>query len=614
MLRNIFLGIAGILLAGLLVFLLVQSSAVDSEYYVDYGTRVNLLRQGETDYQSLAESLQSAYREGRAVPNSAVVLMRRIQGGRDELRAQFGSDEDPALLRAFEEFAAALEATSADFNVFVERQGQLASSVTTVRNESPSIVRDLRRFQMQNLAQNVFALAVEIMDYASGSGSRSREALLEQIAALENDPQVTGRLPGKLDGLIAAGRTVIEQRGAAADSLARLEASLLPGASRTLQATLRSINRSVVGRAERARTLLGVFSVLFLLGIGYTAVMLRRSYGELSDSKAALEVLNHSLEERVDARTEQLSTAYDELKESQTQLVHAEKMSSLGELVAGISHEINTPLWYLLSNATLLQERMTSFENFVSVTESLLDQLREGDKDKAKFVRRLQELDDMLLNETMRDDIEESTDLIRDSIEGLEQLAEMAQSLKDFSRLDRAAVDMFNVNDGLEKSLLIAKNFLKNRITVHKQYGEVPDIRCAPGQINQIFLNLIKNASDAMDDGGELTLTTRVDGDNVAIEVRDTGTGIPPEVLEKIRDPFFTTKEVGKGTGLGLSISDKIISAHAGSLEIDSVAGEGATFTVRLPIAQADGDSAAAELEAELDALDGQLDQAVAAG
>ena len=613
MLRNIFLGIAGVLITALLVFLLAQSQAVDAEYYVEYGTRINLLRQGETDFQALSESLQNAYREGRAVPNSAIVLMRRIQAGRDELRAQFGAGEAPAVLRAYEEFAAAVETTTADFRVFVERQGSLADNVSVIRNESPSIVRDLRSFRMQTLAQDVFALAVEAMDYASGSASRSGEALLGQIAEIESNPDVIGRLPGKLDGLLGAARAVVEQRAAAADSLSRLEASALPGASRTLQATLRSINRTVVGRADRARTLLAVFSLLFLAGIGYTAVMLRRSYSELSDSKAALEVLNHSLEERVDARTEQLSSAYDELKESQTQLVHAEKMSSLGELVAGISHEINTPLWYLLSNATLLQERLTSFESFVNVTETLLNQLRDGDKDREKFVRRLQELDDMLLNEALRDDLEESTDLVRDSIEGLEQLAEMAQSLKDFSRLDRAAVDMFNVNDGLEKSLLIAKNFLKNRVTVHKQFGDVPQIRCAPGQINQIFLNLIKNASDAMDDGGELTLTTRQDGEHVVIDVRDTGCGIPDEVMTKIRDPFFTTKEVGKGTGLGLSIVDKIINAHGGELLIDSVAGEGSTFSVRLPITVASADDASAQLEAEIDALD-NLNSAVAAG
>ena len=203
----------------------------------------------------------------------------------------------------------------------------------------------------------------------------------------------------------------------------------------------------------------------------------------------------------------------------------------------------------------------------------MLEQLRSGDKDKQRFVERLQELDNLLLNEGLHDDLEESADLIRDSIEGLEQLAEMAQSLKDFSRLDRAAVDRFNVNEGIEKSLLISRNFLKNRVTVTKNFGEVPPIMCAPSQINQIFLNLIKNASDAIDNEGTIDISTSHEGDSVVVRVSDTGCGIPADVLTKIRDPFFTTKEVGKGTGLGLSIVEKIINSHHGQLEIDSTPG-----------------------------------------
>lgn len=613
MLRNILLAMAGVLVAGLLLFLMNQSSAVDSEYYVDYGTKINLIRQAESDFVSLSESAQNAYREGRAAPNSAMIAMQRVESARDEFRAQLAANSSDVVAAAFADYDQALNQSRKDFDAFVEEQRELANSMGIIRSESPGIVRDLRRFGMQALAQTVFGLAVEVMDYAGGTGGQSRDVLLQRLDTLQNDPVVTGRIPGKLDKLIGASRTIIEKRENSAGSLSRLEASSLPGAARTLQATLKAINKAVVGRADRARTLLAVFSLLFLLGIGYTALMLRRSYSELSDSKFALENLNHSLEERVDARTEQLSSAYDELKESQSQLVHAEKMSSLGELVAGISHEINTPLWYLLSNATLLQERLTSFDGFVAVTEDLLNQLRTGDKDKQKFVRRLQELDNILLNEALRDDLEESVDLVKDSIEGLEQLAEMAQSLKDFSRLDRAAVDHFSVNEGLDKSLIIAKNFLKNRVTVHKDFGEVPAIMCSPSQINQIFLNLIKNASDAIEGKGDIYIKTFVEGESVVTQIRDTGSGISKEVMDKIRDPFFTTKEVGKGTGLGLSIVDKIIDSHFGELTIESEDGQGATFTVRLPVSRSnEGEQSSSDLEAEIDALNEQLPVAAA--
>ncbi len=613
MFRNLLLGGAGLLVTAALVFLMMESSAVDSEYYVDYGTKVNLLRQAETDFVSVSESLQAAYREGRAVPNSAIVAMGRVESARDQFGVGLSGDTSQAIQSAYDEFDQALTKTRADFSEFVTYQGELADAAGVIRNDSPSTVRDLRRFGLQSLSQSVFGLAVEVMDYASGSTNASRSSLEAKITELAEAPDVVRRVPGKLDGFFAAARQIAAGREASSAALSRIEASALPGASRTLQATLRAENKVIVGKADRARTLLAVFSLLFLAGIAYSAVMLRRSYGALSDSKTELEQLNHSLEDRVHARTEQLTSAYDELKESQTQLVHAEKMSSLGELVAGISHEINTPLWYLISNATLLQERLGSFENFVGVTETLLNQLREGDKDKDKFVRRLQELDDILLNEALRDDLEESVDLIKDSIEGLEQLSEMAQSLKDFSRLDRAAVDRFNVNDGLDKSLLIGKNFLKNRIEVHKDFAEVPPIMCAPGQINQIFLNLIKNAADAIEGKGDIYLTTRQEGDFVAVEIKDNGPGIPEEVMAKIRDPFFTTKEVGKGTGLGLSIVDKIINTHLGELTIDSQPGEGATFTVRLPIDRETENSPATDLEAEIDALNEDVPVAASA-
>jgi signal transduction histidine kinase len=157
--------------------------------------------------------------------------------------------------------------------------------------------------------------------------------------------------------------------------------------------------------------------------------------------------------------------------------------------------------------------------------------------------------------------------------------------LKDFSRLDRAPIASFDVNAGLDKTLLIAKNIVKHKAAVNKFYGEIPEIECSPSQINQVFLNIITNAAQAIETQGEIVITTKLHGtDRVAIRISDTGCGIPEENLSKIRDPFFTTKEVGTGTGLGLSIVDEIIRSHFGELEVESVVGKGSTFTVILPI------------------------------
>jgi signal transduction histidine kinase len=182
--------------------------------------------------------------------------------------------------------------------------------------------------------------------------------------------------------------------------------------------------------------------------------------------------------------------------------------------------------------------------------------------------------------------VEEIVDLNRDSIEGLADLTEMAQSLKDFSRLDRAPVDSFDVNAGLDKTLNIARNIVKHKAEVRKFYGEIPKIECSPSKINQVFLNLITNAAQAIEDHGEIVISTKLKDDHVIIAISDTGCGIPEENLVKIRDPFFTTKDVGTGTGLGLSIVDEIVRSHGGELLVDSKVGKGSTFSVVLPIRQ----------------------------
>jgi signal transduction histidine kinase len=322
---------------------------------------------------------------------------------------------------------------------------------------------------------------------------------------------------------------------------------------------------------------------------GIVAFRLHSSYSDLNRSNAELAELNQSLEGRVAQRTEQLTSTVADLKESQVQLVQAEKMSSLGQLVAGISHEINTPLLYLANNAELIRERIALLERFVGAAVVLFEIRSDDYGDRAeyqqKFVAALKELKTMLRDDDLAAGIEEARDLVRDSIDGLADLTEIAQSLKDFSRLDRAPTARFDVNAGLDKTLLIARNVTKQKANVLRVFGEVPEIECSPSKINQVFLNLITNAAQAIETHGEIAVTTKLhDAEHVAVRIADTGCGIPPELMGKICDPFFTTKEVGAGTGLGLSIVDEIVRAHGGRLEIESQVGKGSAFTVILPI------------------------------
>jgi signal transduction histidine kinase len=576
--------VAALLLVGLLSVLIIESRAVKEDYYAAHADRMRAIETSRNDIAAIVESTQAAFKQGHPVSTSTYLAFTRLTENNAILQ-----DPDERL-RTSESVGAKLLAYDAGLTIFVrygqrfaERQDAFAEALRTMQDESPLVVKDLRRFNLRLQSQNTFSLAIDIIEYATGLGTESSTQLIARVEALRTDPAVVSRAPGAVETFAMAAIEVIEQRSAAAEALQTITGSRIADTLWTLSDEVLNDNRRTVSRAEMARLLLSVCTVLLLLGTGFAMFRLQASYRELNKSNHDLESINNSLEERVEDRTEKLSEAYDELKESQVQLVQAEKMSSLGELVAGISHEINTPLWYLISNATVLQERLEVLSDFCEIGERMIAAVkaREGIKDTVG--RGLIDMEKML-KDGMRDDIDESRDLIQDSIEGLEELTELAQSLKDFSRLDRAQRGDFDVHDGLDKALLIAKNRLKNKATVHKHYGEVPTIHCSPSQINQIFLNLLTNAADAIEESGEIVIQTAADDRRVRVSISDSGVGIPDDLMSKIRDPFFTTKEVGKGTGLGLSIVDQIISSHGGELLIESQQGKGTTVTIVLPL------------------------------
>jgi signal transduction histidine kinase len=408
---------------------------------------------------------------------------------------------------------------------------------------------------------------------------------------LSRDQRLDANMPTEVDRLLEAVATILNTKSDIRSKLTQLGTTAVINSSANLAQAVNDTYRSAVAAADGARTMLTLYAVVLLLAVGFVAFRLQGSYGEINRTNAELAELNESLELRVQERTEELSGALAELKESQVQLVQAEKMSSLGQLVAGISHEINTPLLYLANNATLLQERVDMLNNYVKRSAQAFSLNKDDFEDRndyqAKFVEALRDLKTVLHEDEIEASLEETKDLISDSIEGLADLTDMAQSLKDFSRLDRAPVGSFDVNAGLDKTLTIARNIVKHKAEVHKFYGELPQIECSPSKINQVFLNLITNSAQAIDDHGEIVITTRLrDDEHVSIAISDTGCGIPEENLSKIRDPFFTTKEVGSGTGLGLSIVDEIVRSHGGELRIESKVGHGSTFTVLLPIKQ----------------------------
>ena len=294
---------------------------------------------------------------------------------------------------------------------------------------------------------------------------------------------------------------------------------------------------------------------------------------DITDRKLAEETLGQSLVEQ--------RALNKKLEEAHNQLLQSEKMASIGQLAAGVAHELNNPIGFVQSNLGTLDGYL---RDLMFIVESYDQALAEGGSDAAKM--RMDEIRAERDFDFVRNDIFQ---LVTESRDGLDRLRRIVLDLKTFSRAGSQDWEYAELNQGLESTLNIIWNELKYKCKVTKAFGELPPVYCQLSQINQVFLNLLVNAGQAIEaeDGklGEITLRTCLQGDDqVMIEVVDTGKGIPPENLSRIFDPFFTTKPVGKGTGLGLSLSYSIVKAHHGRIEVDSQVGQGTTFRVILPI------------------------------
>lgn len=291
-----------------------------------------------------------------------------------------------------------------------------------------------------------------------------------------------------------------------------------------------------------------------------------------------------TLEQRVAERTQELANAYRKLKASQAQLVQSEKMASLGQMVAGIAHEMNTPLGYIKNNVELTRRLLNHLEELIQQHEKLAElMITEPDNQIAlqQQLAMVAELDQEYHEDEM---ISETQELLKDTLYGIEQISELVMNLKNFSRLDQAKIANVNLNENLDSVLLIANSVLKHKVQIDKQYGDIPAVSCSPSQLNQVFLNLITNAAQAIEhEQGKITLKTSADEHFVQVSIQDNGKGIPKDVIAKIFDPFFTTKPIGQGTGLGLSISHQIVTQHGGKIKVASQEGKGTRFVVFIP-------------------------------
>ncbi len=306
----------------------------------------------------------------------------------------------------------------------------------------------------------------------------------------------------------------------------------------------------------------------------------------LETRERQLQELNRNLEIMVRQRTTQLEKSHDALKQAyvelqsaQEQLVQTEKMASLGQLVAGIAHEIKNPLNFIYGNTGFLADYTAKLQQLIEAYENLPGL---PDQDREAIEKLKDEYNYGFIREDLRT-------LIDNFTEGARRINTIVSDLRTFSRVDTDSVSEFDIHGAFEISLNLLRNQYKNRITIHKEYGSIPKIQGYAGKLNQVFLNLLSNAFHSIRETGDVYIRTRASNGMVEIEIADTGVGIAKENLNRIFEPFFTTKPVGQGTGLGLSISYGIIQQHRGKIQVTSELGKGTSFTVRLPVFQEKG-------------------------
>jgi signal transduction histidine kinase len=578
LLRPLAFVLAALVLVGGWVYFYLSARSIDLQAHTRGMVALRTLAQIDQRWDALVEAL----RTGEQPPKIDFAAGQREAA--QALAAGIGAESAAAaqsvtaLRQAFDEKAALGPALATAVQVRQSAVAELNAALAAARLRAAELPAGLRAAAEGKLAE----LEAALTRFGANADARAEQALRRAadqayapLTALgPNSPDVRGAAAA----LVGAAR-VTQKLGDAF--------TLIPTGPRldTLSRALERDYDDALADAARYRVYLLFYSGFLLTVLAYYASKLTESFRIIRRVNAELKEANETLEARVEERTQELSNALKLLKQSEAMLVQSEKMSSLGQMVAGLAHEVNTPLAYVKSSLEAVSTRLPEIEAMAGETSSLVDALGADTPDEQQLASRYQAVAQRLAAMQEHDALGELRSLVQDGRHGIDRIAELVTGLRNFSRLDRSKLAEFDLNEGLESTLVILRSVLKGK-ELHKELNALPRISCAPSQLNQVFLNLINNAAQATpEQGGIIIVRSRAVGkDQVAVDIVDNGHGIPKDVLPKIFDPFFTTKEVGKGTGLGLSISYKIVESHGGRIDVASEVGKGTRFSVYLPI------------------------------
>ncbi|MCU1268073.1 MAG: hypothetical protein JWM21_4391 [Acidobacteria bacterium] len=330
---------------------------------------------------------------------------------------------------------------------------------------------------------------------------------------------------------------------------------------------------SGVDRSQRVRDALSLGAADYLIKPCELDVLLIAVERALERRK--LQCTARKYKADIEKQNKELALRAAELQRLQAQIIHSEKMASLGQLAAGVAHELNNPAGFIYGNMDLLKGEIGGLQELMAAYDQL-------DLPPAALVL-IQPIKLRIGYDDLAGDL---NSIVKDCFEGAERIRDVVQNLRLFSRLDEAELKQVDLHEGIESTIrLLSQYYSSGRVALSRDFGELPPVSCYAAQLNQVWMNLLANAAQAVSGNGEVHITTRLEDNWAVIAIRDSGCGISPDLQARIFDPFFTTKPVGEGTGLGLSISYGIIERHGGTIKVQSMPGAGTTFTIRIPIA-----------------------------